>query len=264
MTNRSLETIARELKADRKHETRDAIKHAIKQGALLNEAKEQLDAHGGWLPWLEANWPGSIRTAENRMMAGAFVAKFATVANLRFTVGGLYALAYADRAGHSEAVAAALAEAQTAWVSGDRVRRIIVELQQRRFEEARNAAEPPDEASDGAEPSASKDYAPPADDGAGDDEEDIAGDDDPDDPPFLEPPPSLTPRREAEFRQFVDGVKAIFALRARPTADFLAVPMSDFDLETTIDVLQQLLRERRKAANANQDSIVGVLPVKVE
>lgn len=43
-----------------------AVEHAICCGALLAEAKAQLP-HGSWLPWLEANFPASVRTAQGYM-----------------------------------------------------------------------------------------------------------------------------------------------------------------------------------------------------
>ncbi len=43
-----------------------AVEHAIKAGGLLNEVKKQLP-HGEWLPWLGANFGGSVRTANNYM-----------------------------------------------------------------------------------------------------------------------------------------------------------------------------------------------------
>ena len=43
-----------------------AVAHAINAGQLLIEAKRQVK-HGEWLPWLEANFPGSRRTATTYM-----------------------------------------------------------------------------------------------------------------------------------------------------------------------------------------------------
>jgi hypothetical protein len=45
---------------------RDVVGHAIRAGELLLEAKAAV-GHGEWLPWLEANFPGSERTARNYM-----------------------------------------------------------------------------------------------------------------------------------------------------------------------------------------------------
>jgi hypothetical protein len=42
-----------------------APNHAFAAGALLNQAKEKLDQHGQWLPWLQQNCPNiSERTAQ--------------------------------------------------------------------------------------------------------------------------------------------------------------------------------------------------------
>lgn len=66
---RTTATIATELRREvEAAETnfRSAVQHAIRAGELLIEAKSQL-GHGEWLPWLEANFPGSERTAQNYM-----------------------------------------------------------------------------------------------------------------------------------------------------------------------------------------------------
>ena len=49
---------------------RTAVQHAIRCGELLTEAKTQV-AHGQWLPWLEANFVGSDRTASAYMRLAA-------------------------------------------------------------------------------------------------------------------------------------------------------------------------------------------------
>src|SRR5215210_6521016 len=41
----------------------EALRHAIEAGALLQQVKASLP-HGDWLPWLEANFEGSERTAQ--------------------------------------------------------------------------------------------------------------------------------------------------------------------------------------------------------
>jgi hypothetical protein len=45
---------------------RRAVDHAIRAGELLIEAKAAI-GHGGWLPWLEANFPKSPRSAQGYM-----------------------------------------------------------------------------------------------------------------------------------------------------------------------------------------------------
>lgn len=49
---------------------RSALGHAIRAGELLLEAKERV-GHGHWLPWLEANFPDSDRTARLYMRLAA-------------------------------------------------------------------------------------------------------------------------------------------------------------------------------------------------
>jgi hypothetical protein len=43
--------------------TVSALEHATAAGALLLQAKAE-QGHGAWLPWLEANFAGSVRTAQ--------------------------------------------------------------------------------------------------------------------------------------------------------------------------------------------------------
>ena len=45
---------------------RKAVEHGIRAGELLAQAKEQCP-HGAWLPWLEANFEGSVRVAQEYM-----------------------------------------------------------------------------------------------------------------------------------------------------------------------------------------------------
>jgi hypothetical protein len=57
--------IRREIEAA-ESDFQSAVQHAIQAGALLIDAKAQVK-HGGWLPWLEANFPGSVRSAQGYM-----------------------------------------------------------------------------------------------------------------------------------------------------------------------------------------------------
>lgn len=45
---------------------RSALEHARRAGGLLIEAKAKVP-HGQWLPWLEENFAGSVRTAQTYM-----------------------------------------------------------------------------------------------------------------------------------------------------------------------------------------------------
>jgi hypothetical protein len=56
------------------------LEHGLRCGALLNEAKEQV-GHGEWLPWLEANYGGKPRHAQNYMRLAA------NAQSLRFSPG---------------------------------------------------------------------------------------------------------------------------------------------------------------------------------
>src|SRR5687767_3261346 len=42
---------------------RESVMHALRAGALLIEAKSQVK-HGEWLPWVRANFAGSVRLAQ--------------------------------------------------------------------------------------------------------------------------------------------------------------------------------------------------------
>jgi hypothetical protein len=124
VNRRPLKKIASEIATALKREA----KSVIEIGGLLAEAKEQLDEYGRWLPWLSENFALSTRTAQRYLAAHAFAAKYDTVSHLPLTVSGLYALIEADRAGHSEAVEAALSEAKVGWIEDDRVWGIVASL----------------------------------------------------------------------------------------------------------------------------------------
>lgn len=49
---------------------RDALRAAIECGKLLQAAKDDCD-HGEWLPWLQANFDGTQRTAQRFMRLSA-------------------------------------------------------------------------------------------------------------------------------------------------------------------------------------------------
>jgi hypothetical protein len=64
---------------------KSSVVHAMQAGELLLEAKDHV-GHGGWLPWLKANFPFSDRTARLYMQVARRRAdvetKMATVADL--------------------------------------------------------------------------------------------------------------------------------------------------------------------------------------
>lgn len=61
---------------------RTAVAHAIRCGELLAEAKAQVE-HGQWLPWLEANFKGSKRTASAYMRLAANRQRVADMSSVR-------------------------------------------------------------------------------------------------------------------------------------------------------------------------------------
>jgi hypothetical protein len=109
----------------------------IEVGALLTEAKELLDAHGAWLPWLGNRFAHLIlRTAQRYMLAFRFSVKYGPdgrnatcVSHLKLTPTALYKLAAIDDGDDREIIKRALREAETKWVSADRVDQIEEEIE---------------------------------------------------------------------------------------------------------------------------------------
>lgn len=62
----TLATVANESAEAAMNAAGKAIEHAIRCGRALNAAKSQMD-HGGWLPWLKANFDRSVATATRYM-----------------------------------------------------------------------------------------------------------------------------------------------------------------------------------------------------
>lgn len=61
-----LATLANEAHARANEAGRSMVTHAIEAGDALTQAKQQV-SHGDWRPWLEANFDGSERTAQDYM-----------------------------------------------------------------------------------------------------------------------------------------------------------------------------------------------------
>jgi Protein of unknown function (DUF3102) len=213
---------------------------AIEIGGLLIEAKEQLDAHGQWLPWLKDKFPHAIRTAQNYMAAHRLAGEYATVAHLKLSTGGLYALVAADNAGDVSVIDKVLQEAKTKWVDADRVREIAEELRP-----------PPDPLppSTGEDPAEKPDAD--ADDANDDDDDDDDGDDEtpPDDERPPPPSPGLNPKQARLVRDFDDAVAAFKNLVTRRAADFAPAATPTFDLEMIGNFLLQVARERSRASS---------------
>jgi Protein of unknown function (DUF3102) len=65
----ALSTLAAEIRDEVEQAEADfqsSVQHAVRAGELLIEAKGQV-SHGQWLPWLEANFPYSVRSAQGYM-----------------------------------------------------------------------------------------------------------------------------------------------------------------------------------------------------
>jgi hypothetical protein len=66
---KSLGKLAEEINAEHRAFVgtfRKTVEHGIRAGELLVKAKEQC-SHGTWLPWLEENFEGAARTAQEYM-----------------------------------------------------------------------------------------------------------------------------------------------------------------------------------------------------
>lgn len=64
------------------HDAQSAVERAIRCGEMLSEAKEKA-GHGNWLPWLEANFPSSERTARGYMAMAANRQRVADIGSVR-------------------------------------------------------------------------------------------------------------------------------------------------------------------------------------
>ena len=120
-TNRNLTTIATEILA-----RTQSIADVIEIGALLIEAQDHLE-HGEWLPWVEHELDFSERSAQNYMAAHRFALKYATIADLKLTLGALYELASGNYYSDDE-IGAVLAIAATERVTRERLDEIIEAL----------------------------------------------------------------------------------------------------------------------------------------
>jgi hypothetical protein len=236
MNARPLSTIEKDLEAAFQRER----KGPIEIGGLLLEAKEQLDAHGRWLPWLRARFPHAVRTAQNYMSAYKFSLrhKSATVAYLKLSPGGLYALVEADKDDDQGVVERGLREAKTRWVDASRVHEIVEEFHR-----------PP-----APSPAPSPSTTPPAGTSAGTSAPAMPPDDDDDDdrppPPMPPAPPGLSPKQARFVNDFDAAIVSLKALAARPAASFVAAGASNVDLDMASNFLGQVVRERSKPAAA--------------
>jgi hypothetical protein len=241
MNRRPLKTIAAEIRTKLKREAVDVIEI----GALLAEAREQLK-HGEWLPWIEAEFDLSARTATRYLNVHDFARaqpKSAKMSDLKLDASALVTLAESDWKGvDKQAVKEVLQKAKTEWISN---RSAQNQINARRplpappppSDDKGPDAELPDEATGEGEP-------PP--DEAPYEEEPSPDDDRP--PPT--PPPGLTPRQVSQLRQFEEAARTLLGLAAKPSREFAAADMVGFDLETIADFLRQVAKEKAKAGEA--------------
>jgi hypothetical protein len=195
-TNRNLTTIAAEI-LDRTQ----SIADVIEIGALLIEAQD-LIPHGEWLPWVEDALDFSERSAQNYMAAHRFSLKYATVADLKLTLGALYELASSTSYKDAE-IKKVLAAAAYERVNRNLIDSIIVTW------------EPP-------EPPAWEPPEEPLDEEDEDDDESAAA-------LLLDgPPPDLPPTEEAPAVDFAgpafkEAVETLSRLSTKPLREFKAV-----------------------------------------
>jgi hypothetical protein len=116
-------------------------------------------------------------------------------------------------------------------------------------------ADPPSHETGGEEqsPDEASDEEPPSGDLPKDDKPVSAATPPDEDRPPPAPPPSLSPRQAAQVRQFEAAAKDLLGLAARAAREFLPAAISDFDLKTAADFLQQVAREKEKLKVAGGD-----------
>jgi hypothetical protein len=71
-------------------DNRSSLTHAIRAGELLIEAKDQTE-HGGWLPWLTANFDLTTRTAQSYMGLAANAKRVSHLGSVREALAALAA-----------------------------------------------------------------------------------------------------------------------------------------------------------------------------
>jgi len=85
---RPLPVLAGEIRAEveaAEADFRSAVRHAVRAGELLAEAKAQVK-HGEWLPWLRENFPGDPRTAQRYMQVAANASRVSHLPTMREAV----------------------------------------------------------------------------------------------------------------------------------------------------------------------------------
>ena len=204
---RTIAQIADDLAAALKRELADVV--AI--GGLLIEAQDQLD-HGQWLPWLEANFGSSVRTADNYMNAARFASKLETVSNLKLRPTALYLLGSKlddgpDDLFSPKAIKAILKVAEDEWVNAKRAQAIAESLR------------PPPKIDDEEE----------EEERASEVEERVISDEEIENilegPPPL-PPPEPPPASNVSLGQFDKAVAMLAQVHTKPLASFVGTEQS--------------------------------------
>ena len=182
-------------------------------GGLLIEAQDQLD-HGQWLPWLEANFGSSVRTADNYMNAARFAAKLATVSNLKLRPTALYLLGSKlddapDDLFSPKAIKAILKVAEGEWVNAKRAQAIAESLR------------PPPEIDDEEERASEVEERALAEEQRRAIEDILDGP-----PPELPPPPEPPPASNVSLGQFDKAVAMLAQVHTKPLASFVGTEQS--------------------------------------
>jgi hypothetical protein len=236
----------------------ETVGDIIAIGGLLREAKIQF-RHGGFLPWLKSEFDFSVRTAQNYMRAHRFATKNATVAHLKLTPTGLYALAEgyfsADYKYTADEVALVLEEATEKRVTGTRAVEIVeAEIERKNAAEYEKVARKLAEEGEGAEettelvtvdtPELTEAKALAAAQAAEAAALLEAGSEVP--PP--ESAPQSSPRKAAILTTFEGAIKALHSVKTKPMSEFKKTNFTAPELQIIVEFLQQVTAVKGAAA----------------
>jgi hypothetical protein len=226
-THRELKIIVAEIRETLRTDTAAVVR----RGGLLIEAKDIVDHHGDWLPWLDDNFGMDPRTAQKAMAAARFVAKYESDSYLNLSVGALYAISGSSFAAYTDkAVAAILREAATKHVNEARAFEIAL------------ATMPPVDSTEAAVDT--ENLITPEQEAAQENQDILEAAaaaaiiDGP--PPELPPtaPPPLSPGKASMLMAFEQACQSLRSLMTKPAAKFTAATVAATDLLSIADFKQ--------------------------
>jgi hypothetical protein len=236
---------------------RDRTTNMLHIGALLIEAKEQLD-RGGWLPWLADNFSASEDTAERYMSTARLVTKFRKLRNLKLTKGAFYTLAgneeiLSDRM--VEAVVAAAKLKAPRWLDDDETTEICEHIEEvERLEAiAKDEGKTVEQVSrEEAEATAvaMAAIARRREAERAELEADLADETAPPPKPPESEPADVSARDTGALKTLDECVKRLNTITSRPPALFLRASPSSDDLDRAGRFLLDIAAARRRAAHA--------------